>query len=199
MGPLPVDPATVAGDRESVRLAFVAALQHLPARQRAALILRDVADLPADEVATALGTTTVAVNSALLRARERIAREAPDPSAMSDPESPEIKTRLRTLLLGLQQLGFSGKSVIKARLRRLLDCFCRVQRALSYHHFLPRRAELVKAVGHIKDDFLVRSIEADIRHHQFLPRCCPDRAALAEVDQQPFCVQLGPRQQRLGD
>jgi RNA polymerase sigma-70 factor (ECF subfamily) len=63
VGPLQVDPAEVAGDRESVRLAFVAALQHLPARQRAALILRDVADLPADEVATALGTTTVAVRS----------------------------------------------------------------------------------------------------------------------------------------
>jgi RNA polymerase sigma-70 factor (ECF subfamily) len=91
VGPLQVDPAEVAGNRESVRLAFVAGLQHLPARQRAALILRDVADLPADEVATVLSTTTVAVNSALLRARERIAREAPDPSAMSDPENPEIK------------------------------------------------------------------------------------------------------------
>jgi hypothetical protein len=49
-------------------------------------------------------------------------------------------------------------------------------------------------VSHIKDDFLVRAVEADIRHHQFLPRCCPGRAPFPEIDQQPLCVQLGPRQ-----
>jgi RNA polymerase sigma-70 factor (ECF subfamily) len=112
VGPLPVDPAEVAGDRESVRLAFVAALQHLPARQRAALILRDVADLPADEVATALGTTTVAVNSALLRARERIARKAPDPSAMSDPESPEIRTRLLRYVEAFKQADVGALAAV---------------------------------------------------------------------------------------
>ncbi len=94
VGPLPVDPADEAGARQRVRLAFVAALQHLPARQRAALILRDVAELPADEVAAALGTTTIAVNSALLRARERMSREAPDPDEMSEPGSPGMQTRL---------------------------------------------------------------------------------------------------------
>jgi RNA polymerase sigma-70 factor (ECF subfamily) len=103
VGPLPIDPAQVAGDRESVRLAFVAALQHLPARQRAALILRDVAELSAAEAATALGTTVVAVNSALLRARERIAREAPDPSAMAEPDSPELKTRLHRYVAAFKQ------------------------------------------------------------------------------------------------
>jgi RNA polymerase sigma-70 factor (ECF subfamily) len=92
--PLPVDPAEAAGTRQQIRLAFVAALQHLPARQRAVLILRDVAELPADEVASVLGTSTTAVNSALLRARERMSREAPDPDEMSEPGNPEMQNQL---------------------------------------------------------------------------------------------------------
>jgi RNA polymerase sigma-70 factor (ECF subfamily) len=89
VSPLPVDPAEAVGMRQKTRLAFVAALQHLPPRQRAALILRDVAELPADEVAAILGTSTIAVNSALLRARERISREAPDPDEMRE-SGPEV-------------------------------------------------------------------------------------------------------------
>ncbi|MFF5293669.1 RNA polymerase subunit sigma-70 [Paractinoplanes globisporus] len=94
VGPLPIDPADAAGTREQVRLAFVAALQHLPAKQRAALLLRDVADLPAEEVAEALGMTRVAVNSALLRARERISREAPEPDELSEPGDAGLKAKL---------------------------------------------------------------------------------------------------------
>jgi len=68
----PGDPASIVVSRESLRLALIAALQYLPARQRAVLILRDVLQWRASEVADLLGTTTTAVNGLLLRARARI-------------------------------------------------------------------------------------------------------------------------------
>jgi RNA polymerase sigma-70 factor, ECF subfamily len=67
------DPAEIAMVRDSVRLAFVTALQHLPARQRAALILCEVLKLPAAEAAAILGSTVASVNSALQRARTTLA------------------------------------------------------------------------------------------------------------------------------
>jgi RNA polymerase sigma-70 factor, ECF subfamily len=91
----PTDPATIVGSRESVRLAFVAALQHLSPRQRAVLVLRDVLQWKAAEVGEAIGASTAAVNSLLQRARAQLDAVRPseddEPAA---PESPETKDLL---------------------------------------------------------------------------------------------------------
>lgn len=79
------DPATVAALRGSLRLALIAAMQLLPARQRAILILRDVLEWPAADVAETLGTTVAAVNSGLQRARAALADAGVDEEQLAEP------------------------------------------------------------------------------------------------------------------
>jgi RNA polymerase sigma-70 factor, ECF subfamily len=88
------DPAAVAASRAGTRLALVAALQYLPPRQRAVLILRDVLDWPAAQVADLLGTTTTAVNSGLRRARAQLARALPTEDEITEPAEPELRALL---------------------------------------------------------------------------------------------------------
>jgi RNA polymerase sigma-70 factor (ECF subfamily) len=83
VAPESADPAEVAQYRETIRLAFITALQHLPARQRAALILCEVLRWPVSEVAELLDTSVPAINSALQRARATL-RSVP---SMSQPDS----------------------------------------------------------------------------------------------------------------
>lgn len=88
------DPAGVLFSRGSLRLAFIAAMQFLPARQRAVLILREVLEWPAAEVAAALGMTTAAVNSALQRARATLGDAGLGEDQIDEPADPGHRARV---------------------------------------------------------------------------------------------------------
>jgi RNA polymerase sigma-70 factor, ECF subfamily len=100
--PESADPATIAATRESLRLALVASLQHLPPRQRAVLMLREVLAFPAAEVASMLDTTTAAVKSTLQRARARLDAVAPDRERVSEPTEPHARALLEQYIAGFE-------------------------------------------------------------------------------------------------
>ena len=96
------DPAAIAVTRDSLRLGLIASFQYLPPRQRAVLLLREVLAFPAEDVARMLGTTTVAVKSALQRARARLADVAPAGRQLAEPPEPTARALLRQYIAAFE-------------------------------------------------------------------------------------------------
>jgi RNA polymerase sigma-70 factor, ECF subfamily len=97
------DPAAIAARRDSLRLALIAAWQFLPARQRAVLILRDVLDWPAADVADLLGMTATAVNSSLRRARARLAEVAPAEADITPSSGNSVRELIDRYLVAFER------------------------------------------------------------------------------------------------
>ena len=102
------DPAAIVASRESIRLAFIAALQHLPPRQRAVLILRDVLKWKAAEVAELLGMTTAAVNSALQRAHAHLDQAAPTEDDVVEPSAEDQRELLEKYVAAFQNYDIAA-------------------------------------------------------------------------------------------
>ena len=97
------DPAAVAVERESLRLALIAGLQHLPARQRAILILREVLAFSTAETAEILDTTTAAVKSGLQRARARLDELEPEPEELLEPTDQRARALLNAYIAAFER------------------------------------------------------------------------------------------------
>lgn len=101
-------PDVKVGARESVRLAFLAALQQLPARQRAALILRDVVGLSADETAEVLEITVAAANSALQRARDAVDNGDVSADVVADEDKAAVVDKFVKALESADAVGLAA-------------------------------------------------------------------------------------------
>jgi RNA polymerase sigma-70 factor (ECF subfamily) len=102
------DPAGAVIDRSSLRLAFAAALQHLSARQRGALILREVLSFSASEAAEILGTTAASVNSSLQRARARVKEAGVGQEPLSEPSAAEQRAWVDRYMKAFEHADVEG-------------------------------------------------------------------------------------------
>jgi RNA polymerase sigma-70 factor (ECF subfamily) len=99
----PDDPASIVAAREGLRLALIASLQHLPPRQRAVLVLRDVLAFSAAEVAVMLDTTTTSVKSTLQRARARMDDLDLADNQIAEPTAPRARAILDQYMAAFEQ------------------------------------------------------------------------------------------------
>jgi RNA polymerase sigma-70 factor (ECF subfamily) len=138
----PVDPEAAAVDRETIELAFLAAIQHLPPRQRAALILCDVLGWPARETAAALDGSPASVNSALQRARATLREHLParrqDWAPSATPSADELAVLRRYM-----------SAVERADVAAVADLLAREVRATMppYRFWMRGRAAVVEALS----------------------------------------------------
>jgi RNA polymerase sigma-70 factor (ECF subfamily) len=102
------DPAAIVASRASIRLALIAALQHLPPRQRAVLVLRDVLKLRAAEVAEMLDTSTAAVNSILQRARAQLDQAGLTEDDIVEPTEPGQRELLDRYVRAMEDMDISA-------------------------------------------------------------------------------------------
>ena len=106
------DPAEVAASKETLKLAFIAALQHLPPLQRAVLILREVLRWKASEVAELLDTSVASVNSALQRARATLDANDLTPDETAEPEDEEQSELLARYLDAFERYDIDGLTAL---------------------------------------------------------------------------------------
>jgi len=164
----------VAVSGAGVRLAFVAALQFLSARQRAVLILRDVLELPAAEVAGLLGMSTTAVNSGLRRARARLAAALPAEEALAEPAEPERRAVLERFAAAVENADASALAELLAadvalEMPPVLTWFTGRQAVASFfasQPFVgPGRLRLVPVTANGQPSFASYVREPDGAHH----------------------------------
>ncbi|GAA1119428.1 sigma-70 family RNA polymerase sigma factor [Kribbella jejuensis] len=106
--PFPTDPASATVAQGSLRLALIAAMQYLPARQRAVLVLRDVLDWPVADIAEALETTAASVNSALQRARAKLAEIDITEDDVDEPDDRQVKSVIEDYMRAFEAADVKG-------------------------------------------------------------------------------------------
>jgi RNA polymerase sigma-70 factor (ECF subfamily) len=168
------DPAAVAVSRAGIRLAFVAALQYLSAKQRAVLILRDVLEWPAAEVADLLGTTTTAVNSGLRRARAQLAQALPAEDELAEPAEPDRRALLDRFAAAIEDADVSAlaellREDVALEMPPMLTWFTGRPAVAGFvaSHLLtePGRLRLVRVMANGQPAFAVYQREPGGGHH----------------------------------
>nr|WP_309111996.1 sigma-70 family RNA polymerase sigma factor [Saccharothrix sp.] len=168
------DPAVLVAARETVRLAFVATLQHLTPRQRAVLVLREVLMWPAADTAAALGTTTAAVNSMLQRARAHLDRLSPRSGDVMEPTTAAHRRLLDEYVAAWEQKNVPAIVDLLTQdaaweMPPLLEWY--LGREHIAHHLThrcsvrPGQARLVRADANGQPAFATYTLEPDGRYH----------------------------------